>query len=85
MDQVTRDMCVAQLKNADDHPEKPELWRAAIITSMIAVVDCQYSTGKRVKRIVAGLVILAAIVLLSLLFGGAETIRTINFVRGVGS
>ena len=82
MDKVTRDMCVAQLKNADEHPEKPELMRAAIISSMIAVVDCQYSTGKRVKRILLGLVVLAAIVILMLLFGSEQTKETINFVRG---
>ena len=82
MDKVTRDMCVAQLKNADAHPEKPELMRSAIVSSMIAVVDCQYSTGKRVKRILLGLVILAVIVILMLLFGSEETVRAINFCRG---
>ena len=82
MDKVTRDMCVAQLKNADEHPEKPELMRSAIVSSMIAVVDCQYSTGKRVKRILLGLVILAAIVISMLLFGSEQTKETINFVRG---
>lgn len=82
MDKVTRDLCVAQLKNADEHPEKPELMRSAIVSSMIAVVDCQYSTGKRVKRILLGLVILAAIVILMLLFGTEETLRAINFCRG---
>ena len=82
MDKVTRDMCVAQLKNADDNPEKPELMRSAIVSSMIAVVDCQYSTGKRVKRILLGLVIIAAIVISMLLFGTKETIDAVNFVRG---
>ena len=82
MDKVTRDMCVAQLKNADEHPEKPELMRSAIVSSMIAVVDCQYSTGKRVKRILLGLVILAAIVISMLLFVTKETIDAVNFVRG---
>ena len=82
MDKVTRDMCVAQLKNADEHPEKPELMRSAIVSSMIAVVDCQYSTGKRVKRIVAGVVILAIILVSMLIFGPNETIDAVNFVRG---
>lgn len=82
MDKVTRDMCVAQLKNANEHPENPELMRSAILSSMIAVVDCQYSTGKRVKRILIGLVILAAIVILMLLFGGENTKEAIRFVRG---
>ena len=82
MDKVTRDMCVAQLKNADEHPDKPELMRSAIVSSVIAVVDCQYSTGKRVKRVLVGLVLLAAIVILMLLFGNENTKEAISFVRG---
>lgn len=82
MDKVTRDMCVAQLMNANENPDKPELMRSAIVSSMIAVVDCQYSTGKRVKRVLIGLVLLAAIVILMLLFGNENTKEAISFVRG---
>ena len=35
MDKVTRDMCVAQLKNADEHPEKPELMRSALVRASV--------------------------------------------------
>lgn len=84
MDKVTRDMCVAQLKNADDHPEKPELMRSAIVSSLIAVVDCQFATGNRVKRLVAWVAAIGSILLISLLFGSDVAIRLINFIRGVG-
>ena len=83
MDKVTRDMCVAQLKNADDHPEKPELMRSAIVSSLIAVVDCQFATGNRVKRLVVWIAAIGSILLISLLFGSDVAIRLINFVRGV--
>lgn len=83
MDKVTRDMCVAQLKNADDHPEKPELMRSAIVSSLIAVVDCQFATGNRVKRLVVWLALIGVVLLLVLLFGSDGAIRFINFVRGV--
>ena len=82
MDKVTRDLCVAQLKNADEHPEKPELMRSAIVSSMIAVVDCQYSTGKRVKRLVICVAVLMVIIVSMLLFGPKDTVEAINFVRG---
>ena len=83
MDKVTRDMCVAQLKNADDHPEKPELMRSAIVSSLIAVVDCQFATGNRVKRLVVWIAALGSILLISLVFGSDVAIRLINFIRGV--
>lgn len=83
MDKVTRDMCVAQLKNADDHPEKPELMRSAIVSSLIAVVDCQFATGNRVKRLVVWLALIGVVLLLVLLFGSDGAIRFINFIRGV--
>lgn len=83
MDKVTRDMCVAQLKNADDHPEKPELMRSAIVSSLIAVVDCQFATGNRVKRLVVWIAAIGSILLISLLFGSDVAIRLINFIRGV--
>ncbi len=83
MDKVTRDMCVVQLKNADDHPEKPELMRSAIVSSLIAVVDCQFATGNRVKRLVLWIAAIGTILLISLLFGSDVAIRLINFIRGV--
>lgn len=83
MDKVTRDMCVAQLKNADDHPEKPELMRSAIVSSLIAVVDCQFATGNRVKRLIVWIAAIGTILLISLLFGSDVAIRLINFIRGV--
>ena len=84
VDRVTRDMCVAQLKNADDHPEKPELMRSAIVSSLIAVVDCQYATGIRVKRLVVWLALIGGVLLITLLFGSDVALRLINFIRGVG-
>ena len=83
MDKVTRDMCVAQLKNANEHPEKPELMWNAILSSLIAVVDCQYSTGKRVKKLVICVAVLTVIIVLMLLFGSKDTVAAINFARGV--
>lgn len=81
MDKVTRDMCVAQLKNADEHPEKPELMQSAIVSSLIAVLDCQSTTGIRVKR--QGLILsgVALILLVSLLCGDAEAMKLICFWR----
>lgn len=84
MDEVTRNMCVAQLKNADAHPEKPEVMNTAIVSSLIAVVDCQYTTGKRVKRMVAWLVGVAFVLLVNILFGSDAAVRLINFARGIG-
>lgn len=82
MDKVTRDMCVAQLKNADAHPEKPELMRSAIVSSLIAVVDCQFATGNRVKRQGLWIVGVALVLLITMLFGSDAAIKLINFIRG---
>jgi len=84
MDKVTRDMCVAQLKNADEHPEKPELMRTAIVSSLIAVVDCQFATGNRVKRLVAWLSLIGGVLLVTLLFGSDVALKLVNFIRGIG-
>lgn len=84
MDKVTRDMCVAQLKNADDHPEKPELMRSAIVSSLIAVVDCQFATGSRVKRLVVWLALIGVVLLVMLLFGTDDAFKFINFVWRAG-
>lgn len=82
MDKVTRDMCVAQLKNADDHPEKPELMRSAIVSSLIAVVDCQFATGSRVKRQGLWIIGVGAILALSLICGDAAALKVLCFWRG---
>lgn len=83
MDKVTRDMCVAQLKNADEHPDKPELMRSAIVSSLIAVADCQFSTGKRVKRMAIWIAAIGLMFLINILFGSDGAIKFINFLRGV--
>lgn len=83
MDKVTRDMCVAQLKNADDHPEKPELMRSATVSALIAVVDCQFATGQRVKRLVMWIAAIGSVLLISLLFGSDVALKLVNFIRGV--
>ena len=83
MDKVTRDMCVAQLKNADDHPEKPELMRSAIVSSLIAVVDCQFATGNRVKRLVVWIAAIGVVILVMLFFGSDVALKMLNFARGV--
>lgn len=82
MDKVTRDMCVAQLKNADAHPEKPELMRSAIVSSLIAVVDCQFATGNRVKRQGLWIIGVALVLLVTVLFGSDAAIKLLNFIRG---
>lgn len=82
MDKVTRDMCVAQLKTADAHPEKPELMRSAIVSSLIAVVDCQFATGNRVKRQGLWIIGVALVLLITVLFGSDAAIKLLNFIRG---
>jgi hypothetical protein len=82
MDEVTRNMCVAQLKNADAHPEKPEVMNTAIVSSLIAVVDCQYTTGKRVKRMVVWLVGVAVVLLVNILLGSDAALQLVKFARG---
>ena len=72
MDKVTRDMVVGQLKAAD----KPEALTAALVSAMIAVVDCQCATGARMKR--HGMILGAFVVLLLVcVFADAETARRI--------
>lgn len=77
MDEVTKNMVNAQLKSA----KTPEALDDAIVSAMIALVDCQFKTGQRVKR--QGLLLggVALILLISLLFGDAEALRLICFWR----
>ncbi len=82
MDKVTRDMCVAQLKNADEHPEKPELMRSATISALIAVVDCQFSTGQRVKRLVLCVALIGVVLLVYIMFGADSAEKLLAFIRG---
>jgi len=80
MDEVTKNMVKAQLKSA----KTPEALDAAMVSAMIAMVDCQYKTGLRVKR--QGLLLggVALILLVSLLFGDAEALKLICFWRTGG-
>ena len=81
MDEVTKNMVKAQLKSA----KTPEALDDAIVSTMIALVDCQFKTGQRVKR--QGLLLggVALILLISLLFGDAEALRLICFWRTGGT
>ena len=77
MDEVTRDMVKAQLKSA----KTSEALSDAMVSAMIAVVDCQCKTGMRVKRqglILAGIGIL---LLVALLCGNDSALKVLCFWR----
>lgn len=78
MDDVTMRMVTAQLKTADGEKALHD----AIVSALIAVVECQYKTGKRVKRqglILGGLTLLIVVALLC----SPESARTLlTFWRG---
>lgn len=77
MDEVTRDMVKAQLKSA----KTAEALNDAMVSAMIAVVDCQCKTGIRVKRqglILAGIGLL---LLLALLCGSDSALKVLCFWR----
>ena len=81
MDEVTRDMVKAQLKSA----KTPEALDAAMVSAMIAVVDCQCKTGMRVKRqglILAGVGLLLVI---ALLCGSDSALKVLCFWRNGGA
>ena len=81
MDEVTRDMVKAQLKTA----KTPEALNDAMVSAMIAVVDCQCKTGMRVKRqglILAGIGILLVI---AVLCGNDSALKVLCFWRGGGA
>ena len=81
MDEVTRDMVKAQLKSA----KTPEALNDAMVSAMIAVVDCQCKTGMRVKRqglILAGIGLL---LLLALLCGSDSALKVLCFWRSGGT
>ncbi len=75
MDEVTKNMVTAQLKSA----KTPEMLHDSMVSAMIAMVDCQWKTGLRVKR--QGLLLggVALILLISILFGDAEALKLICF------
>ena len=81
MDEVTKNMVTAQLKSA----KTSEALHDSMVSAMIAMVDCQYKTGLRVKR--QGLLLggVALILLVSLLFGDAEALKLICFWRTGGT
>ena len=83
MDLATKNMCTGLLRNASKHPEQHDLTMTAIVSSLIAVVDCQYTTGRRVKRMIAWLAGVALVLLINIMFGGDAAMRLINFARGV--
>lgn len=81
MDDVTRDMVKAQLKSA----KTPEALNDAMVSAMIAVVDCQCKTGMRVKRqglILAGIGLL---LLVALLIGNETAMKLLSFWRTGGA
>ncbi len=81
MDEVTRDMVKAQLKSA----KTAEALNEAMVSAMIAVVDCQCKTGMRVKRqglILAGIGLL---LLVALLCGNDSALKVLCFWRSGGA
>ena len=81
MDEVTRDMVKAQLKSA----KTAEALNDAMVSAMIAVVDCQCKTGMRVKRqglILAGIGLL---LLVALMFGNDTAMTLLSFWRTGGA
>lgn len=81
MDEVTKNMVTAQLKKA----KTKEALNDALVSAMIAVVDCQCKTGMRVKRqglILAGIGIL---LLVALLCGNDSALKVLCFWRSGGA
>lgn len=80
MDEVIKNMVVAQLKSA----KTDEALHDAMVSAMIAMVDCQYKTGRRVKRQglwIGGVVL---ILLVSLICGDGEALKLVCFWRTGG-
>lgn len=77
MDEVTKNMVNAQLKSA----KTPEALDDAIVSAMIALVDCQFKTGQRVKRQGLLLAGVGLILLVSLLCGDASALKLLCFWR----
>ena len=77
MDEVTRDMVKAQLKST----KTAEALNDAMVSAMIAVVDCQCKTGMRVKR--QGLILAGTglLLLVALLCGNDSALKVLCFWR----
>ncbi len=78
MDEVTKNMVTAQLKSA----KTAETLHDAMVSAMIAMVDCQYKTGLRVKRQGLWLAGVGLVLLVSLLCGDAQAVKLLCFWRG---
>lgn len=78
MDEVTKNMVTAQLKKA----KTPEALHDAMVSAMIAVVDCQFKTGLRVKRQGLWIIGVGLILAISLVCGDDAAIRLFCFWRG---
>lgn len=78
MDDVTMRMVTAQLKSASGE----QALHDAIVSALIAVVECQYKTGKRVKR--QGLILcgVAALIVVALLCSPEAAKTLLMFGRG---
>ena len=78
MDEVTKNMVTAQLKSA----KTSEKLHDAMVSAMIAMVDCQYKTGLRVKRQGLWIAGVGLALLVSLLCGYAQAVKLLCFWRG---
>ena len=78
MDEVTKNLVTAQLKSA----KTDDALHDAMVSAMIALVDCQYKTGLRVKRQGLWLAGVGIVLLVSLLCGDAQALKLICFWRG---
>lgn len=78
MDEVMKNMVTAQLKSA----KTTDALHDAMVSAMIAMVDCQYKTGLRVKR--QGLLVLGmcAILAISIACGDEAALRLFCLWRG---
>ncbi len=77
MDEVTRNMVTAQLKSA----KTDQALHDSMVSAMIAMVDCQFKTGLRVKRQGLLLVLVGGLLLVSLLCGDASALKILCFWR----
>ena len=78
MDEVTKNMVTAQLKSA----KTKEALDDALVSAMIALVDCQYKTGLRVKRQGLWIAGVGLVLLVSLLCGDAAALKVLCFWQG---
>lgn len=81
MDEVTRDMVKAQLKTA----KTDQALHDAMVSAMIAMVDCQYKTGTRVKRQGLLLAGVGIILLVWLICGESSALKLLCFWRNGGA